>query len=374
MKFVLAFDSFKGSLDALAVVEAVRRGITRVLPDADFVMAPLADGGEGTVLLLTQATGGQIRTSTVHGPLTDPVNAQWGMVERTKTAILEVAETSGLILIEADMRDPTRTTSYGVGELMKSALDAGAQHIIIGLGGSATTDGGAGMAEALGVRFVGCDHPMTGGSLLDIESVDVSGIDERIRETSIRVALDVNNPLLGSRGAARVFAPQKGATSVQVEILEEGLCHLASFIPTVAPDLTGAAAAGGLGWGLAAFCGAELMSGIDLCLDTIGFDEQLSGADVVLTGEGLFDRQSFEGKVPLGVARRAEAFGIPTVVLAGDHEGDLSSAAKSGIVSYHSICGEFNVTVEHAIAHAAELLEDLAATIVPDLIEKRADQ
>ena len=369
MKLVVACDSFKGSLDALSVVEAVERGITRVLPETDVALCPVADGGEGTVKILTKAAHGRILTTTVHGPLMDPVTAQWGLLDNSKTAILEMAEAAGLTLIEPEKRDPTKTTSYGVGELIRNALDAGAEHIIIGIGGSATTDGGTGMAEALGVRFPGSDSPMSGGRLLDIASVDMSKLDERIRDILFQVALDVSNPLLGPNGAAHVFAPQKGATPAQVELLEKGLSHLAAFLPQVSPDLTGAGAAGGLGWGLAAFVGAELKSGINLCLDTIGFESLLDGADLVITGEGSFDQQTFQGKVPLGVAQRAAAMNIPTVVLSGDHSVSLADLEQYGIIGCYSICKHFDVPVERSIAQASILLEDLAADVIPGLTQ-----
>ncbi len=294
--------------------------------------------------------------------------AHWGLADGNKTAILEVAQAAGLTLLEAQERDPGKTTSYGVGELIRNAMDAGAKKIIVGLGGSATNDGGCGMAQALGVRFTGGSSPMAGGDLVDILSVDMSKRDDRIKDTSIQVALDVMNPLFGPDGAARVFAPQKGAAPVQVELLEKGLRHLASFFPHISSNIAGAGAAGGLGWGLAAFCDAELKSGIDLCLDIVGFESLLDGADLVITGEGSFDKQSFQGKVPVGVARRAAVMGISTAVLAGTHNVTLASCKKYGIIGCFSICRHFNLRPEHAIAEASDLLEDLAASVIQDLV------
>ncbi len=364
MKIVVACDSFKGSLDALAAVKAVERGIKRVLPQTDVVLCPVADGGEGTVEIITKAAHGRLLTATVHGPLLDSVNAKWGVLDNNKTAIIEVAEAAGLTLVSPEQRDPTATTSYGLGELIRDALDAGKRHIVIGLGGSATNDGGTGMAEALGCRFLGCDYPMTGGKLLDIASIDMTDMDERIKDVSFQVALDVSNPLLGSLGAARVFASQKGATPYQVELLEKGMIHLASLLPQVSPNLAGAGAAGGLGWGLAAFLGAELRSGIDLCLDSIGFENLAKDADLIITGEGSLDQQTLQGKVPLGVARRANAMNVPTVILAGDHNVSLAELQAYGVIGCYSICKDLNVSKERSIAEASMLLEELAAYAV----------
>ena len=370
MKVVLAFDSFKGSLDAFSAVNAVARGITRVLPETEVVLCPVADGGEGTVKILTKAACGRMLTATVHGPLIDSVTAKWGLLDDNKTAILEMAEAAGLPLVEEERRDPTRTTSYGLGELIMNALDAGAQRIIIGLGGSATNDGGTGMAEALGVRFPGSDSPMTGGRLLDIASIDMSNIDERIKEVSFQVALDVSNPLLGPQGATHVFAPQKGATPAQVDLLERGLSHLASLFPRVSPNLAGGGAAGGLGWGLTAFVDAELKSGIDLCLDTVDFEDLASNADLVITGEGLLDQQTLQGKVPLGVARRATAMNIPTIFLSGDHNVSLADLEAYGVIGCYSICKDLNVSKERSIAEASVLLEDLAVKAISKFRKK----
>jgi glycerate kinase len=291
----------------------------------------------------------------------NPVEAEWGWVEASRIAVMEMAAAAGLGLVEPAERDPTRTTTYGVGELISAALDAKARRIIVGLGGSATVDGGTGMAEALGVRFEGCGHPMTGDRLANVGGVDLTGIDTRLQGTEVIAATDVHNPLLGPRGAARVFGPQKGATTIQVELLERGLVHLTSFLPQVSPEMIGAGAAGGLGWGLAAFCGAGLRSGIELCLETVGFDALLNGADLVLTGEGSFDLQSLEGKAPLGVARRASAAGIPVVVLAGKKDVSKEACRRLGISACHSICQEFDVTEEEAIGDAATFLEELTA-------------
>jgi glycerate 2-kinase len=373
MKVVLACDSFKGSLDALSAVNAVKRGITRVFPEINVVLCPVCDGGEGTVKILTTAAHGNLLTATVHGPLMDLVTAQWGLLDDNQTAILEVAQVAGLTLLQADQRDPTRTTSYGLGELITNAMDAGAKRFIIGLGGSATNDGGTGMAEALGVRFLGTASPMNGGALTDITSIDLSHLDKRIEGMSFQVAVDVSNPLLGPHGAASVFSPQKGATPKQVTLLEKGMRNLASFLPQVSPDLTGAGGAGGLGWGLVAFLNAELKSGIDLCLDTLNFETLLDGADLVITGEGSFDRQTLFGKVPIGVAQRAAAMHIPTIILSGSHDISSTDLERYGIVGCYSICKDLDVSVEQSIAEAPVLLEDLAAKVIPKYATVRVD-
>ena len=364
MKVVLACDSFKGSLDALSVVDAVGRGIARVLPETDVVSCPVADGGEGTVKILTKAARGRILTTTVHGPLMDSITAEWGLLGDKKTAIIEIAEVAGLTLVEKEQRDPTNTTSYGLGELIINALDTGAERIVVGLGGSATNDGGTGMAEALGVRFWGSDSPVTGGKLVDITSIDMSNLDERVKDVSLQVALDVSNPLLGPQGAAHVFAPQKGATPTQVDQLEKGMSKLASLFPRVSPNLAGAGAAGGLGWGLVAFVNAELKSGIDLCLDALDFESLLNGADLVITGEGSFDQQTLHGKGPIGVAQRAAAMNIPTIVLCGNHNVSLADLEQYGIVGCYSICKDLDVSAERSIEQASVLLEDLAANVI----------
>jgi len=365
MKVVLACDSFKGSLDALSAVNAVKRGITRILPETHVVLCPVCDGGEGTVEILTNAACGKVLTAAVHGPLMDMVTVQWGLLDENRTAVLEVAQVAGLTLLEPDQRDPARTTSYGLGELISNALDAGTERFIIGLGGSATNDGGTGMAEALGVRFLGTDFPMNGGKLSDITSIDLSNLDRRIKGKSFQVAVDVSNPLLGPQGASNVFSPQKGATPDQVTLLEKGMRNLASLLPQVSPDLAGAGAAGGLGWGLVAFLNAELKSGIDLCLHTLDFENLLEGADLVITGEGSLDQQTLHGKVPLGVARRAASMHVPTLILSGNHSVSSADLEQYGVIGCYSICKDFDVSVERSIREAPVLLEDLAARFVP---------
>lgn len=370
MKIVLAFDSFKGSLDAWQVTRAVQNGIQRVDKSAEIEACPVADGGEGTVDILTKVLDGQIITARVRGPLMEFVDARWGWVKSQKMAIIEAAAAVGLTLVPEIKRDPCITTSYGVGELIIKALDSGAVKIIIGLGGSATTDGGTGMAEALGVRFAGCTSPMNGNQLVAIKAVNTSGLDRRVATAEFLTALDVNNPLLGTKGTARVFAPQKGASAQQVEFLENGLQHLTNFFPDVNPAFPGAGAAGGLGWGLAAWVNSKAKSGIDLCLDYMDFDNKLKNADCVITGEGSFDQQTLQGKAVMGVTRRAKAQNVPVIVLAGDHNVTPNIYKKYGVSACYSLCKHFNITKEKAIDKAVYLLENLATKISKQLIVK----
>ncbi len=318
MKVLAAPDSFKESLSAVDVADAMARGVRSTVPAAAVDRCPLGDGGEGTVDALVAATGGEIRRSRVQGPLPgERVDAKWGVLADGRTAVIEMAEAAGLARVPPDRRDPTRTTTYGVGELIRAALDEGVDQILIGIGGSATTDGGAGLAQALGVRFPGVDVPATGGVLDRIPSVDTRGRDRRLETTPVVVACDVTNPLLGADGAASVYGPQKGATPTQVRTLDEGLRRLSTAVPWADPSSPGAGAAGGLGFGLVAFCGARLARGIDRVLDAVGFARRLAGCDLVLTGEGRLDAQSLRGKVCSGVARAAAEAGVPVHAIAG---------------------------------------------------------
>lgn len=368
MKIVLAFDSFKGSLDAWAATQAVKRGIERINKSTGIIPCPIADGGEGTVRILTDALKGTLMESTVSGPLMEPVTASWGWVDKNKTAILEVASVAGLTLIPDEKRNPCLTTTRGLGELILQALNIGAKKIIIGLGGSATVDGGCGAVQALGVDFAVCDYPVNSGSLINIHSIDVSRLDNRIKDTEILLATDVTNPLLGPNGAACVFGPQKGASAEQVQLLENGLKHLSAFLPAVSPDFPGAGAAGGLGWGLKAFLNANLKSGINLCLDTIQFDRSLKGADLVISGEGNFDEQSLQGKATIGVVERAKAQNIPVIILAGNHHLAGQNLEALGIKGCYSICNHFKITADEAMHNASDYLEQLAMQVIKKFI------
>lgn len=378
MKIVLAPDSFKESLPAQSVCAAIARGILRVVPDAQIEAVPMADGGEGTVDALLAATGGTRHHTAVRGPLHTPVEAAWGMLgDGSGTAVLEMAAASGLGLVPEDQRDPTRTTTYGTGELIVAALDAGASRILIGIGGSATTDGGTGAAQAAGVRFLDaagrpCSPGLSGGALADIARIDLSERDPRIARTSILVACDVDNPLCGPRGAAAIYGPQKGATPEQVALLDRNLAHLADCIERdlgrSVRDLPGAGAAGGLGAGLVAFFNAELKPGIEIVIEAARLAERLRGADLVITGEGRIDRQSMMGKVIAGVGRIAKAAGVPAIALVGTI-GDGAEATLEVLESYHRITPTGTPLAE-ALARTAEGLESTAASVIRQFIDR----
>lgn len=313
MKVLCCPDSFKESISAADAAAAMARGVRAAGGQAD--LCPLADGGEGTVDALLTATGGTPRTTHVTGPLGDPVEAQWGVLGDGTTAAIEMAAAAGLALVPKDRRDPTRTTTFGVGELIRAALDAGMPRIILGVGGSATCDGGCGAAQALGARFAGVDAPVTGGTLQKITAFDLSGLDPRLRDVELIVAADVTNPLFGPDGAAHVYAPQKGATPTQVRQLDAGLRHLASLFNQPQLPGAGAGAAGGLGFGAGMMLGATIRPGADIVLDAVGFDQRVAACDLVLTGEGRLDRQTISGKTIAAVLRRAA--GVPVVALVG---------------------------------------------------------
>ncbi|MGI8387665.1 glycerate kinase [Robertmurraya sp. P23] len=322
MKFVLAPDSFKESMTAKQAALAMERGIKKVFPDAECVIVPMADGGEGTVESLVSLENGRLLKTEVAGPLGDKVLAEYGMVE--KTAIIEMASASGLQMIKPADRNPLVTTSYGTGQLIKHALDQGADRILIGIGGSATNDGGVGMLQALGVSFkdeTGAELPFGGGALSRLHSIDVSGLDPKIKDVQMDVACDVSNPLTGENGASAIFGPQKGATPGMVQQLDENLAHYATLIQKElgkdVATVSGAGAAGGLGTGLIAFLDARLLKGIDLVIEFTGLDKLVEGADFVFTGEGSIDHQTLYGKTPFGVASVANRYNIPVIAFAG---------------------------------------------------------
>lgn len=335
MRVVIAPDSFKGSLSAAEVAEALAQGVLRAWPAAQVITLPVADGGEGWVETLVQATGGRSITRRVTGPLGDPVDAQYGLFQQDgqEVAVIEMASASGLTLVPPDRRDPRITTTRGTGELIRDALDQGARRLLVGIGGSATNDGGAGMAQALGVRLLdqaGTDLPPGGAALARLARVDLSGLDPRLAQVEVVVACDVDNPLTGERGASAIYGPQKGATPEMVQELDAALGHFADVVEEVLGQALrstpGAGAAGGLGFGLMAFTNARLQRGIDLALDTLQADRHFAGAALVITGEGRIDGQTLHGKVPFGVARRAAALGVPVVAVGGG-VGPLSQEA-----------------------------------------------
>lgn len=328
MKVVVAPDSFKGSLTAHQVCDAIAQGVRAADPEAQVVLVPVADGGEGTVQSLVDATQGQLVEVQVEGPLGAPVTAAFGLLSDGETAVIEMAAASGLPLVPVADRNPLLTSTYGTGELIRAALDRGCRRLIIGIGGSATNDGGAGMAQALGARFLAADGTplgrMTGGRLAEVARIDTSELDPRLKDTSLRVACDVDNPLFGPKGAAHVYGPQKGASPQMVEALDAGLDHYAERLRAdLGADVAlvpGAGAAGGLGAGLLAFCGASLERGVQIVLDTLDLAGEVQNADLVITGEGRVDFQTAFGKTCSGVAQVARAAGVPVVALGGSVE------------------------------------------------------
>ncbi len=347
MKIVIAPDSFKGCLTAPEVCRAIERGVRSALPSAETVLVPMADGGEGTVRTLVEGTGGRLLSETVVGPLGEPVTAEYGILGDGETAVVEMAAASGLVLVPPDRRDPLHTTTYGTGELIRRALDRGCRKLIVGIGGSATNDGGLGMAQALGARLIdadGNDVPGTGAGLLRLEQIDLSDFDPRVRQAAIRVACDVDNPLYGERGAAFVYGPQKGATPEIVRQLDDGLRRLAEIVARdvglQVADLPGAGAAGGLGAGLVAFCGATLEPGVEIVIEAVHLADQLSGADLVFVAEGRVDAQTAYGKTPAGVARLAQPRGIPVVAIGGSISLEAHALHDQGFTALRSIINE----------------------------------
>jgi len=364
---VIAPDSFKESLTAAEVTAALADGARAAWPGATIDLCPMADGGEGTVSAMVSATGGEIRTARVAGPLGEPVQAAFGLLGAASggagtTAVIEMAAASGLDLVPPGRRNPLLTTTYGTGELIAAALDAGATELLIGIGGSATVDGGCGCAQALGVLFTDaaggpCVSGLAGGGLTGIDDVDLGGRDPRIAEARIRVACDVTNPLTGPTGAAAVYGPQKGATPDMVRQLEANLAHLAEVIRRRlgidVESLPGAGAAGGLGAGLVAFLGAELQRGVEIVADAVGLRDRLAGADLCITGEGRFDAQSLSGKTAVGVARVAAELGVPVICIPGQAEPGLDHGGLFAAVS-PLVAGD--VTVAEAIQGPRALL------------------
>lgn len=362
MRVLVAPDGFKGSLTAVQAARAIGRGVALGAPHAVVELCPLSDGGQGFGSVLRGAMGGVARASLVRGPLGATVRAEWTMLSDGETAILESAAAVGLGLVPVGERRAAETTTAGVGELIRAAMDAGATRIVVGLGGSATTDGGAGMAQALGVVFDGVESPLTGGRLQSIRGVDVTRRDPRLASVRLVAASDVDNPLTGSEGAARVYGPQKGATAREIDVLDAGLEHLAR----VAGDpgrVPGDGAAGGLGYGLRVFLGAGPVRGVDYVLEHTGFEAALKRCDLVLTGEGRLDAQTAHGKVVAGVCSRAAARGIPVVALVGAIADGAESMYAKGLTACFSLCNRPMREVD-AVGAAPVLLEQLAANIV----------
>lgn len=354
MKIIAALDSFKGSLTSLEAGEACAAGIRCVLPSAEVRVVPVADGGEGTVEALTAALKGRFQECIVRGPLGEPVTAVYGISADGKTAVMEMSQASGLTLVPEKERNPLRTSTYGTGEMIVDAFRRGCRHIIMGIGGSATVDGGTGMMSALGVRFLDAQgHGLEGcgGNLDRIMSINAGGLDETLGACKFSVACDVSNPLTGENGAARIFGPQKGASPSMVEELEKGMCNYARVLNTYAgrdvDSMPGAGAAGGVGAAMTAFLGAGLLPGAELMLDAIEFDRIIEGADLIITGEGRLDGQTLMGKTPFGILRAAKKHNIPVIAVGGSVE-NRDGLLDSGFTGVYTVTPE-GMSIEEAM-------------------------
>lgn len=361
MKIVIAPDSFKESMTALEAAQSIEKGMKAVFQDAEYQLLPMADGGEGTVQSLVDATDGTIRERSVTGPLGETVQAFFGILGNGKTAVIEMAAASGLHLVEPAKRNPLLTTSRGTGELIRAALDEGVSHIIVGIGGSATNDGGVGMMQALGGKFLdekGEEIGPGGGALSAIKSIDLSLLDSRLDSVKLEVACDVTNPLTGSTGASAIFGPQKGATPEVVRTLDGNLAHLASITigGSEVASIAGTGAAGGLGFALLAFLKAELNRGIDIVLKAVNFSDKVKDASLVITGEGRIDGQTIYGKTPIGVAKSAKVYDIPVIGIAGSLTEDSTVVYEHGIDALFSIVPGI-IELNEAFSQAPRLLE-----------------
>ncbi|OFA03693.1 glycerate kinase [Duganella sp. HH101] len=369
MKIVIAPDSFKESLTAMAVANEIEAGFREFYPDAEYVKLPVADGGEGTVQAMIDASGGRRVNLSVSGPLGEPVDAFYGLMGDGATAVIEMAAASGLELVPTALRDPLRTSSYGTGQLIRNALDAGARRFVLGVGGSATNDGGAGMVQALGGRLLdadGVELPPGGGALDRLQGIDLSGLDGRIKDCVFDIACDVSNPLVGPQGASHIFGPQKGATPAMVEQLDANLRHYAGVIERElgqqVANVPGAGAGGGIGAAMLVFLGGSLRPGSEIVTAAVGLDAAVADADLVITGEGRIDSQTIHGKTPVGVARVAQRHGKPVIAIAG------CLAPGAAVVHGHGIAAVFSAvsrpcTVEQALAEAAQNVRSAARNV-----------
>lgn len=366
---LIAPDSFKESLSAAEVAEAIRDGMSEVLPDATYTLLPLADGGEGTMEALVIAAGGRYVTTQVTGPDGTQIQARFGLIHDDRTAVIEMAEASGLQRLPAARRNPMKTTSRGTGELIQEALNAGVDQVILTLGGSAINDGGLGMAQALGVKALDASGKaiVAGGrGLLNLASLNLHELDTRIPATRFRVICDVVNPLTGPNGATYVFGPQKGATSDMLIALDQGMARYGRLLEQVTSvnlmDLPGAGAAGGMGAAACGFLGARLEPGIDVVMDAVGFREHLKDADLVMTGEGRIDAQTAHGKTIAGVAREAAQAGVPVIALAGSVGDDYEETLVCGITAIFSVTPS-PMALEEALEQAGDNIRRTARNI-----------
>lgn len=369
MNIVVAMDSFKGSVSAICACESIEKGIKKVCPDAKVYLFPVADGGEGTTEAVLSATEGEKITETVNNPQFEKITADYAIL-KDGTAVIETAAASGLTLIEKDKRNPMISSSYGTGELIASALKKGARKFIFGLGGSATNDGGIGLAAALGFKFSdenGKELKPIAKELINIKRIDTENVNPLLKEAEFNIACDVKNPLCGENGASKVFGPQKGASESDVLALDEGLKSFAKVLKEASgidfTDYPGAGAAGGIAIMLLAFYKCKVNSGIDLILDTINIDEKIKSADLVITGEGRIDYQSAFGKVPVGVSKHAKSFNKPVIALCGSIGKGYEEVYKYGIDSVFAV-SKGPITLEESMKKADILLCDAAERII----------
>lgn len=372
MKIVIAPDSFKDSLDAAGVARAIADGLAEAWPGAELIECPMADGGEGTLDAIVAASHGELRRQVVRGPLGQSVEAGWGWLADSRTAVIEMAQASGIQLVPQGQRDACRSSTWGTGELIAAALTAGAQRIVLAIGGSATNDGGSGMLRALGLRLFDAEGQALaegGLALADLARIDASDLDPRLAEVCVEVAADVDNPLCGVNGASAIFGPQKGASPEQVQALDQALGHFADHCAQLLGedlrDAPGCGAAGGMGFAAKAFMGARFRPGVEVVAELADLDTQVRGADLVITGEGRFDAQTLRGKTPMGVAKVAKRHGVPVVVLAGTlgegyqqlyaHGIDAAFALASGPMSLEQACGDAAALLQARASDIARL-------------------
>lgn len=367
---VLAPDSFKESMTAKEVCEAMERGIRKANSQIRCIHVPMADGGEGTIQSLVDATGGRVYSKEVVGPLGNNVVAEYGILGNGEIGVIEMASASGIHLVDSKKRNPLITTTFGTGQLIKACLDKGVKKLLIGIGGSATNDGGAGFIQALGGRLLdenGDDLSYGGGALAKLHTIDLSNLDERLKYVSVEVACDVNNPLCGKEGASYVFGPQKGATREMIEILDQNLSHYAEVIKEqLGKDViskAGAGAAGGLGAGLMAFLDVKLKSGIEMVIEYANLEEKVRDADMVWTGEGSIDFQTQYGKTPLGVAMIAKKYNKPVIALAGRVGNDIDVLYDKGIDAIFGIMRGVT-SIEEALVKGPENVEKTSENII----------
>lgn len=377
MKIVISPDSFKGSMTAYEAAIAIETGVKKALPDVETVLLPLADGGEGTMDSLIAATNGRKVKAIVKDPMGKEIEAEYGWLGDNKTCVIEMASASGICLIPKDKLNPMETTSYGTGELIKKALDAGCRHFILAIGGSSTNDGGIGMLQALGVKLLNNNGEIVrfgGNGLCEVSTINTSEFDPRIYESEFLIASDVQNPLIGNNGATNVFGPQKGATPEMLDTLEKGMIKWADLVENETGirlhEYPGAGAAGGIGGAFLAFFPSNIKRGIDIVIEYSGLRDALINTDIVITGEGQIDFQTASGKTPMGVAQEALKKGIPTFVITGSIGEGIDTLYQYGIQCVHSIVNG-PMTLNEAIENASKLLTQRAEQVMRTYITSK---